>query len=157
MCLESDAKFDSTFVKNCVRFLYKDSLHVLKYKTVSKYRGGKTPMTPEKKNIVAAALKYRLDRYKDELGVTEIAKRSSESKINEHLQNAIQNTVKFLNSNGELPATTTTSTSNDHDENRAEMDDFDGACFDNHNRMNFEIVRVEEDKDQAAFIIEEIY
>lgn len=99
MGLRKEKKFDSTFVKDCVRFLYKDDLHALKYMTVKHAVEGKSLMSLERKEIIATALRHRLSRFKNDFSAHELHERSTDKKIDEHIQNAIQNTIKNLNKN----------------------------------------------------------
>lgn len=109
MGLGKAKKLDSTFVKDCLRFLYKNDLNALKHITVKKAVDGKTVMPTEKREMIAAALRFRLSRFKDDFSALELHERSKDAKIDEHIQNGLQNTIKMLNKCEKVDQNTTRS------------------------------------------------
>lgn len=118
MFLGKEKSLDSTFVLKCVRFLYKNDLNVLRARTVVKSRDGKQPMTPKKRNIISSAFGCRMEKYKDQMSDVELNLRWNDKAIVDHIQNGIQNTVKYLNKASEVEAPVAI------DDNRTEIETF---------------------------------
>lgn len=63
-------------------------------RTAVKNTSVKRRITPKKRQIISALMAFRMNKYKDAMGVTELANRSSEKKLNLLIQNAIQNLIR---------------------------------------------------------------
>lgn len=85
---------DSTYVLKSIEFLYKNEMDKLPNRTAVKNTSVKRRITPKKRQIISALMAFRMNKYKDAMGVTELANRSSEKKLNLLIQNAIQNLIR---------------------------------------------------------------
>lgn len=88
--IPSSSSKDSTFVLQTIRYLYKKDLSVLNSRTCSSLVGNKTPISPQKKDIIQEIFHERLNILK----LDNIECNSRKNKLNELTMNGIANVRK---------------------------------------------------------------
>lgn len=108
-CLPNERSSDSTFVRHCLEFIYKDNLSVFSNKTlfgtaekkhfsdqgvVERVEGGKDPLTPPKVARIRSLFVGRIS--KANAGAVEYGERIKDSYLNRLIASSLQNICKKL-------------------------------------------------------------